>query len=71
MNAPAIFRRTARVGQIVTLADGRVGTVDTISPSPMANEAGASRAYVIGLNGEFAAWELLNTLTAVKSSFFA
>lgn len=43
-------------GRPVKLADGRIGIVDSVQPSPMAGEQGSARAYVVGIAKEFAAW---------------
>ncbi len=52
---PEFERKSLEAGKVVRLADGRIGTIDTVKASPCAGETG-SRAYVIGLGAEFAAW---------------
>lgn len=57
--------RKIAAGRVVKLDDGRIGIIDCIKPSPMANEQGIDRAYVVGVEKEFAAWVLFEQIVKV------
>lgn len=60
---------TVAPGNVVKLDDGRIGIVDTMRQSPMVGPDGKpeqiDRAYVVGIEKEFADWVVLNEISTV------
>lgn len=56
-------------GRVVKLDDGRIGIVDCVRPSPCCEACGSmqqiDRAYVVGVEKEFAAWVLFTEVVRV------
>jgi len=53
-----IFPREIAPGRVVLLEDGRIGIIDYVWQSPYYGESQVDRAYVVGMNQEFADWVL-------------
>lgn len=68
MNAEIVLYQPAiQSGSMVKLADGRIGLLDAVTPSPMPAEKslGIQRFYVIGIEKEYAAWVLREEIKTV------
>lgn len=69
MQAIPLYQPYITPGRVVKLDDGRIGIVDTVRPSPCCEACGSTqqidRAYVVGIEREFAAWVLFTEIVRV------
>jgi hypothetical protein len=69
MQAIPLYQSVIAPGRVVKLDDGRIGIVDCVRPSPCCEACGSKqdidRAYVVGIEKEFAAWVLITEVVRV------